>query len=598
MENSVKSVEYQLYENLVRMQEMISLLGFDGELKARIVACKELLKTRKYTVAVMGEFKRGKSSLINALLGSKVLPADVTPTTATINRITYGTEPAVQIQFLNGTTEKIGINQLPDYVSKLTPEGANIARQIREAVVYYPTVICQNYVDIIDTPGLDDDDAMTRITIDMIQYADAVIIPILARSPFSETENRFVCDLMERGNIGNLIFVVTFMDHLDEDDYKYDTFMQFVRNRILHDVFEELERRGCLPAIQQKAHRLLDGIEVHGISSMLALESFLTNNRKLRERSHFEPFYQDLLRRITSDQVVHTANMVHLELTNIVDQFKVQNTMRIKQWEQERSRINLSKDMYSALGGILRKDLNSKFITFDGMVQNTMERVKAYKPTILRGFIASLSSIRENTHQAIFTALLAEQDRIYTQIADTFQEERKRITRSLFELLSFDHTCSNSSTETVSATSLKEELLSRLEQSMRESAEAELSKLTFRWARSPIPQTQDLSRCNVIENITAAVDASITELNKRIDNAVIEVRKNWFLQARTFADEINATAQESLRQADELLDMRYKAYLNNYFELSAQSGAIIEQSEQLYRAMIDLTTTVHSNEQV
>ena len=133
---------------------------------------------------------------------------------------------------------------------------------------------------------------------------------------------------------------------------------------------------------------------------------------------------------------------------------------------------------------------------------------------------------------------------------------------------------------------------------MRESAEAELSKLTFRWARSPIPQTQDLSRCNVIENITAAVDASITELNKRIDNAVIEVRKNWFLQARTFADEINATAQESLRQADELLDMRYKAYLNNYFELSAQSGAIIEQSEQLYRAMIDLSTTVRSNEQV
>ena len=80
MENSVKSVEYQLYENLVRMQEMISLLGFDGELKARIVACKELLKTRKYTVAVMGEFKANRNDFyiegeVRCFIGLEGYPA-------------------------------------------------------------------------------------------------------------------------------------------------------------------------------------------------------------------------------------------------------------------------------------------------------------------------------------------------------------------------------------------------------------------------------------------------------------------------------------------------------------------------------------------
>lgn len=46
----------------------------------------ELIESRKFNVAVMGEFNRGKSSLINAMLGLNILPADVTPATATINK--------------------------------------------------------------------------------------------------------------------------------------------------------------------------------------------------------------------------------------------------------------------------------------------------------------------------------------------------------------------------------------------------------------------------------------------------------------------------------------------------------------------------------
>ena len=48
------------------------------------------LENMHFQVAIVGEFKRGKTSLINALLRRRVLPADVVPTTATLNRITYG----------------------------------------------------------------------------------------------------------------------------------------------------------------------------------------------------------------------------------------------------------------------------------------------------------------------------------------------------------------------------------------------------------------------------------------------------------------------------------------------------------------------------
>ena len=93
MVTEYRSVEYRLHECLVQMQELLSILGFDQTLLDSIQDCKELIKNKQYQIAVMGEFKRGKSSLINALLGAKILPADATPTTATIIRITYGTTP-------------------------------------------------------------------------------------------------------------------------------------------------------------------------------------------------------------------------------------------------------------------------------------------------------------------------------------------------------------------------------------------------------------------------------------------------------------------------------------------------------------------------
>lgn len=586
MENNVKATEYRLYENLVRTQEMISLLGFDDALKARIVECKELLKTRKYVVAVMGEFKRGKSSLINALLGSKVLPADVTPTTATINRITYGSEPGVQIHFHNGTTERVAIDQLSEYVTKLTPEGAGMAQQIREAVVTYPTVICQNYVDLIDTPGLDDDEEMTRVTISMIAHADAVIVPILARSPFSETERRFVCDLIERENIGNLIFVVTFMDQLSEEDYVYDTFIQSIKKRIIKDVFQELSQRNSAPEIQRKAHRLLDDIHVHGISSSLALESFLTNDRNKREKSHFQPFYEDLLRCVTADQVVHTANKVHLELCHIVDRFEEQNTRRMQEWEQESMRLKRCHTMFDALSGFLLKDLNAKFLAFDGLVGQTTNRVSAYKPTMMRTFIARLSNIRVNTHQGIFTALNEAQTRIRMDYADAFSKERDTLLDALLQLLPFFRKHTQTGQGGKKSEQEQNTFFLPLEKSMREFAQTELSKLRFVWTKFPIPQTSDLSRCNVIVPITAAVEESVRDLNQQLENTVVEIRKNWFLQTRAFAETVNAVVQEPLRKADEIHDMRYKAYQSNYYELSAQSRAIIEQSKQLNESVL------------
>ena len=73
-----------------------------------------------FAVAIVGEFKRGKSTLINALLGQPILPADVLPATATLNRVTYSTEPYVMVEYKDGTEERVDIDRLAEYVTKLS----------------------------------------------------------------------------------------------------------------------------------------------------------------------------------------------------------------------------------------------------------------------------------------------------------------------------------------------------------------------------------------------------------------------------------------------------------------------------------------------
>jgi ribosome biogenesis GTPase A len=149
-----KQIEFALHESLVQIDKVYKLLEFDQSYLEKIQECMDLVKTKRYNVAVVGEFNRGKSSLINALLGSDILPAAVTATTATINRITFSPTPKAVLVYKDGKQEDIAIDELSTFVTKLTQKDETIAAKIKEAIVYYPTQICQNYVDIIDTPGL------------------------------------------------------------------------------------------------------------------------------------------------------------------------------------------------------------------------------------------------------------------------------------------------------------------------------------------------------------------------------------------------------------------------------------------------------------
>jgi len=299
-----KQIEFALVGCLERLRGFAGELGLGEDVRMVDDAIHRLCE-KHFTVVVMGEFKRGKSTFINALLGQEVLPADIEPTTATVNRVTYGPTPTVQIHFKDGECRGIGIDELAAFVTKLSDDAAARAATIREAVVCYPIELCKDHVDIVDTPGLCDDAAMTAVTLAALPTADAVIMVISALAPLSETERTFIAQhLLHSADLGSILFVVSHIDDLDTPEAA-DRILKLVETRINTYLLDALRR--TYPEDSPEfvaAWQKIGTPRIYGLSARDYLKGRQQNDLARIERSRLRPFMSELERFLTLDRGV------------------------------------------------------------------------------------------------------------------------------------------------------------------------------------------------------------------------------------------------------------------------------------------------------
>lgn len=298
-------------EQLLKLSEEIALVNTADSIRETI----EKAKDEHFEVAIVGEFKRGKSTLINALLGQEVLPADVLPATATLNRVTYSTEPYVQVEYKNGKSERVDIDRLEDYVTKLTTESEMKAETVKEATVYYDTEFCRNNVDIIDTPGLNDDEQMTNVTMSIIPKIDAAVFVISANSPFSQFEKEFLEKKMLTSDVGRIIFVVNcFGTFTQEDENKI---VETVRTRIGRYVMEKAKKVMGEDSREFAVYKRKIGTpRVIGVYAKRALTAKTIGSQDLLEQSNFPEFEKALETLLTKERGAITLQILANKITN------------------------------------------------------------------------------------------------------------------------------------------------------------------------------------------------------------------------------------------------------------------------------------------
>jgi len=166
-----------------------------------------------FNLLAVGEFKRGKSSLLNALLGADILPVGVIPLTAIATILSYGESPLVEVHFEQGDIRPIALSELADYVTE-TGNPRN-TKGVREVHIRWPSPWLAQGVRLIDTPGIGSIHRHnSAVTYRYLERADAVLFLLSADQPVGQAETEFLQGV--RAQAGRLFFLLNKCDLLDE----------------------------------------------------------------------------------------------------------------------------------------------------------------------------------------------------------------------------------------------------------------------------------------------------------------------------------------------------------------------------------------------
>jgi small GTP-binding protein len=181
--------------------------------------CRRLLARLaedRFNLAIVGQFSRGKSSLMNALLGSEKLPTGILPLTSVITTVTYGETERVLIQRESwALPQAIKLDQLAEYVTQDGNPGNE--KGVVLAEVQLPNELLRLGVHFVDTPGIASSIAAnTRTTRQFLPEADAAILVTSFESPMTEAEVKFLQEVRE--HVRKVFIVVNKLDLAPEND--------------------------------------------------------------------------------------------------------------------------------------------------------------------------------------------------------------------------------------------------------------------------------------------------------------------------------------------------------------------------------------------
>jgi len=190
------------------VEEAATIAGVDSR---ACVALREKITQHAFNLVVVGEFKRGKSTVINALLGADLLPTGVIPLTSVVTVLQYGMQPAVMVEFEDRASHAAPLDDLADYVTEA--RNPKNTKGVREVTVVSPAEWLQGGIRLVDTPGIGSVHRHnTEVTYRYLPRADAVIFVASADQPLSLAELDFLATV--RNHAGKVFCLLNKMDYL------------------------------------------------------------------------------------------------------------------------------------------------------------------------------------------------------------------------------------------------------------------------------------------------------------------------------------------------------------------------------------------------
>ncbi len=196
--------------------------GFSGP-AARLRELRGRLDRGRFHLAVLGQFKRGKSTLLNALLGEAVLPSAVVPLTAIPTFVRPGTTRGARVHFADGRSPSGGsfadAAALAAFLAEFVTETGNPEnrRGVVSVEVLHPAPVLARGAVLIDTPGIGSTlRHNTEATLNFLPQCDAALFLVSADPPVTEVEVAFLREV--RSKVSRIFFLLNKVDYLGPDE--------------------------------------------------------------------------------------------------------------------------------------------------------------------------------------------------------------------------------------------------------------------------------------------------------------------------------------------------------------------------------------------
>ncbi|MGZ6276698.1 MAG: dynamin family protein, partial [Syntrophales bacterium] len=256
----IQDVSQQLLKNVLELCARFSIVS----LNRQIEACQQLLvQNPPIDVAILGQFKAGKSSFINSLIGKSILPVGVIPVTTVITRLQYGEREQAAVKYFDGSVAEIGINDIETFTAEA--ENPSNKKNVEVVDIELPSLRSYTGLRLVDTPGLG---SVFKYHVETsenwLPHVGAAILAISSDRPLSDNDVQLIRELTQ--HTPNIVVLLTKADLLSPE--QQDEVIEFFERTIQRELNRRLPIYVYSTHVKTEAYK--DRLEA-GLLSMLSL---------------------------------------------------------------------------------------------------------------------------------------------------------------------------------------------------------------------------------------------------------------------------------------------------------------------------------------
>ncbi|MDI6907105.1 MAG: dynamin family protein [Thermoanaerobacterales bacterium] len=407
------------------LDELIAIVAEKGNRFAGDLLNESAARLRQETITlvVLGEFKRGKSTFINALLGDNVLPTAIVPLTAIPTIIRHGAQTGATVFYLDGREETIPVPDIPSFVTERGNPGNK--KGVREVVLTHPSPYLARGVILVDTPGVGSVyEHNTEAAYGYLPRADAGVFIVSVDAPLGKTELSYLHDI--RRYVGKMVFILNKADLAQGADL--DEAFRFVRDTL-------------------REHLEVPEITLLPISAKQALEGKLTGDEALYRQSRM-PELEGLLRAVAEKE---KASLILSATASRAQRVINELTLGLELWrrgmDESLESLQEKMDAFTAELGVLEQEReDSIYLLYREVeklgawvgeeIENFKKKIQPELTARLEAYLAEVwprSSVKEVAEKAkeftkkiVLEALEAEQEQLREKIKNDFEAVAKR----------------------------------------------------------------------------------------------------------------------------------------------------------------------------